>query len=609
MQELPQDVIESSDGKEPASKRLRPESAAAPVPDPAAPMDTIEGPLDGPSGAVIAPTPLKYQKWGGLLAELEILPDFVSTCQDSPMLTSLMRKLDAIDASKSVLAALEVLENMQLSSHELHYLNSPLLDGLWCCVAKTIPATDSAVTFALSKSELVSITRAASPVFYPSALHFLLDRCTSIAPIESQLLVACIKHRNVELLRRVLTLIRPGRDIDGGPMKRAGEMGDPEMVELLLQFLPDIPLVSGRLAAAQHGHVSFLDVLVKHKKPIEMPAGYGHSNVFSEAAFYGQVAFGNWMLELGVDVHQLDDNALNRASQGGHVDFVRMLIAHGANVTAHGNRALAAAIKHGCLEVADVLLKAGAPMDPRNLLYAVKSNNLPLARFVLDHGADAGDLPRQYTSLLKLCVANDNLALAELLIDRGFDVRHGKGEALFLAAGLGRCNMLKLLLDRGANPSADKSNALRAAVYRNHLDALKLLLERGADPHGRKGAALCMAAELNNFEAVKILISHGAVTSAYHNFVWFLSLHPERRLLRSALEVCDPAGAAKQYSWHSDRLQQLRRTTFLLESFTSLFKEKNPKKANLAVLKSQPAAESPDGGAEAEDPSGYMTVY
>ena len=111
------------------------------------------------------------------------------------------------------------------------------------------------------------------------------------------------------------------------------------------------------------------------------------------------------------------------------------------------------------LAVADALLAAGG--DVNDVYFYNNDENSPLSALygALGHG--------------------NNMALAEWLLDHGADPNDG--ESLYHSTELGHHDGLRLLLKHGARPEG--TNALPRALDFNDHVAVKLLLEAGADPN------------------------------------------------------------------------------------------------------------------------------
>lgn len=157
----------------------------------------------------------------------------------------------------------------------------------------------------------------------------------------------------------------------------------------------------------------------------------------------------------------------------------------------------------------------GKSMTP--LQHAVFSGNLPIVRFLLDHGADLhqeGSL-EGYDRLTALHTAAEKgrCEIAKFLLSRGAYV-DGKSchmTPLQLAVHGGHDSTLKILLDHNADPNKEVnlSTPLIIALCTPSLSCLKLLIQAGAEVNGI-GNPLARAAQEGLTEAIKCLLEAGA---------------------------------------------------------------------------------------------------
>ena len=169
-----------------------------------------------------------------------------------------------------------------------------------------------------------------------------------------------------------------------------------------------------------------------------------------------------------------------------------MLAAAAADASAD----LAAAVRDGDLAAVRAVLetRAGAvDVDVRGrhgmtaLLWAVQANDLPLARLLLEAGADPELGNRYGITPMWLAATNRSAALIELLLEHGAkaDAALPHGEtALMAAARAGDTESIGVLLAAGADPNRSESalgeTALMWAAAENHGDAVRALAAGGA---------------------------------------------------------------------------------------------------------------------------------
>ena len=128
-----------------------------------------------------------------------------------------------------------------------------------------------------------------------------------------------------------------------------------------------------------------------------------------------------------VNCQSVDDGSspLHLASRMGHVDLARMLIEHGADVSAQnedGWTALHLASGNGNVDLAQMLIERGADVSAQNedrstaLHLALENGNVGLARMLIECGADVSAQNEDGSTALHLALENGNVDLARILI-------------------------------------------------------------------------------------------------------------------------------------------------------------------------------------------------
>jgi uncharacterized protein len=127
------------------------------------------------------------------------------------------------------------------------------------------------------------------------------------------------------------------------------------------------------------------------------------------------------------------------------------------------------------------------------LLWAVQADDLDMADLLIRAGANVSAANRDGATPLLLASVNGKAAMIGKLLEGGADPnaalsRYGD-TALMLAARTGNTDAIKVLLDHGAQVNKQETwggtSALMWAVSERHPAAVKLLLERGADVNAR----------------------------------------------------------------------------------------------------------------------------
>jgi ankyrin repeat protein len=146
---------------------------------------------------------------------------------------------------------------------------------------------------------------------------------------------------------------------------------------------------------------------------------------------------------------------LSLAARSGHLDRVKLLLAHGAR--------------------ADEKFQGKTPWD-----HATEQGHLEIARLLEESGAPTTELSEveRFTSL---CLAGDE-AGARAMLQQAPDLFERAPKTMVLqAVGTGRIEAVRLVLDLGFDPNfIDEVAPLHPAAGRNRQDMVKLLLQRGA---------------------------------------------------------------------------------------------------------------------------------
>ena len=155
-----------------------------------------------------------------------------------------------------------------------------------------------------------------------------------------------------------------------------------------------------------------------------------------------------------------------------------------ADAAQKGNRAAVRALLQ---QKADV---NGRQIDGTTALHwAVRGDDLEMADLLMRAGANVSAANREGVRPLQLAAMNGNAAMLDRLIKAGADpnaslTTHGD-TALMMAARTGKTDAIKVLLETGANVNAKEAwggtTPLMWAVAERHAAAAKLLIDNGAD--------------------------------------------------------------------------------------------------------------------------------
>ncbi|HYI81639.1 MAG TPA: ankyrin repeat domain-containing protein, partial [Acetobacteraceae bacterium] len=267
--------------------------------------------------------------------------------------------------------------------------------------------------------------------------------------------------------------------------------------------------------------------------------------------------------------------ALSDAAKVGNWTRVRSLVGgglRGEDVNASdsdGTRALHWAVRANELEVASLLLKAGADAAARNrlgltpLYLAAANGNGPMIRALLEHGADANHVEQSGETMLMVATRSGSADAARALLERGVNPNIAAPQlqltALMIAAEAGATDAVRVLLqhkadlhartragavparrmpcvgrtgcgshgkgivrgglpDQGAQPPIPGDmTPLMFAAREGHVETARLLLDAGADLHAsdKNGITpLFMAISNNRIPMARFLVERGADINA-----------------------------------------------------------------------------------------------
>ncbi|KAJ7763139.1 ankyrin repeat-containing domain protein [Mycena maculata] len=300
----------------------------------------------------------------------------------------------------------------------------------------------------------------------------------------------------------VQLLLAKGTEVNGSgaflgdALRSASKCGYIDIVQLLLAKRTEVNTPVAFLrdaleAAYQGGHVDIVQLLLE-KGPTDVQDGY--TIELCKASERGYIDIVQLLLDNGADVNAESGYygaALQRASWYGHTDIVQLLLDNDADINAEGGSeygsALQAATWHCHTDIIQLLLKHGANINAEDgfhgnaLRIASGSGRLDVVRLLLEKGATD-------VHFGGLCSASDrgHIAIVRLLLDHGAANTTGgfPGGALQAASREGHRDIVQLLLEHGADINASNGlaggKALQAASRNGHADVVRLLLEKGA---------------------------------------------------------------------------------------------------------------------------------
>ena len=223
------------------------------------------------------------------------------------------------------------------------------------------------------------------------------------------------------------------------------------------------------------------------------------------------------------------ENLAGIAASDYHSKVLKFCISIGANVNDDAVRI--GVLKSNRIKVYKTVIAGGFEINYDHdgtiggpLIWATLTDHIPLATYLLNHGADVNrDLhSRVYRPLAKAAEKN-SVAMMELFISHGAQM--DRSGALIVAAEHGNLEATRCLVSHGAkvdlirmsdtelySKTDEEESALHKAVRGEHENVVAFLVESGAqlDLRNHEGkVAMDMSAEMNNAEIFQIMYDAG----------------------------------------------------------------------------------------------------
>jgi ankyrin repeat protein len=222
-----------------------------------------------------------------------------------------------------------------------------------------------------------------------------------------------------------------------------------------------------------------------------------------EAAKQGQLDKIKKLIELGANIHSINDRALRLAAYHGHIEVINVLISKGADVHAENDEAIRVASRRGQIKVVKLLIKAGANVNINKygnktpLQEAVWNGHIKLAKFLIENGAHK----KQLYSVFKEAVEDNELDIFNQLIELGVDIHYDNDKALLIAIKNYHVDILNRLFELyGDFSSLNETlsehlyDAFAECIIFSKYEIVEILIKAGIDVHRNNDLALKLAA-------------------------------------------------------------------------------------------------------------------
>ncbi|KAJ9638045.1 general transcription repressor [Knufia peltigerae] len=281
---------------------------------------------------------------------------------------------------------------------------------------------------------------------------------------------------------------------------KASERGHADIADLLLDIGADIEASDRDLtplmeASTLKNNIEVVRLLLH--RGADVNGGRGYDTPLTFAAGNGYIEVVRELLAAGADPNKMMNDgysAARAAAAEGRLDFLKLLMEHGANINVPTSPALPIAASMGHKEVFEHLLASGADMEARDvnsytaLMGASGGGHQEISEELLRRGADPSAVDEDGNTALMLVsgMRGEQVEIAKMLIDSGADVNHANtagDTALHVAAARGYTSMAKVLIDAGADlekPNQKTNTPLQAALKARKYEVVDTLLEAGA---------------------------------------------------------------------------------------------------------------------------------
>jgi len=224
------------------------------------------------------------------------------------------------------------------------------------------------------------------------------------------------------------------------------------------------------------------------------------------------------------------NKAFAASISNGKLEITKLLFEAGADVNSvcnlcYGQTAIQIALEYSYFDIFNFLLKNGADLKVQNsngrtLLHSVShTGNVEVAKILIDNDLDINAEDNDGATPLIYAAINGNLELFMLLVDKGANlsaIENDSSDVLMNAASGGNLDIVNYLLNKNFNvnyQNKDGDTPLLFATIDKQLQVVKLLIDKGADidlSNKKEETALLWAIWNDDAETAKFLVDNGA---------------------------------------------------------------------------------------------------
>ena len=242
-------------------------------------------------------------------------------------------------------------------------------------------------------------------------------------------------------------------------------------------------------------------------KKFSLNPRWGSSFALQYASLKGDVEVVRQMIDMNADVGAQDNRALRSASAHGHTEVVKLLFLKGADLQAVQNDAIKEASTSGKIDTVQFLIGVGSSCDGA-LERASEYGHIDIVKLLLQISWMRHDLDRS----MVVAASKGHLDIVEYLVVRGAYIRAFNNSAVKKAANGDHVEVLKYLADRGAR--IIDTDIFLGAVNYGSVKVVRFLIEKGVDVKADNNRALKEASFCGRLDIVKMLVAAGCPAQA-----------------------------------------------------------------------------------------------